>query len=392
MHILKALGVKNILFFLTVIAVVTVGSLIESPKEVVIHEPVINDAEILEIPATNIEEDVVIEEEVVLDTAPIPEETTPKAVVVPETPEETVEASEEEVIIVPATPKVETKSLNKINSEVAEATVNILCSSNGTGVLQSTTGSGVIIDPKGVIITNAHIAQYLLLKDYPSPRSIECTGRTGSPARAKYTLELLYISKEWVKEHAGDIRTAEPKGTGEHDFALLRVTGRTDPNASLPSSFPYVEASTDEIDFVVGEEMLVRSYPAGLLGGISIQKDLYAVATIVNIMKLYTFSSTNIDLISIGGSIAAQGGSSGGAVIDTDGKLRGIIVTSSREETTGERDLRAITLAHVERDLEEYENTTLGGLLSGDISAKAENFGLNKAPQLTKLLTDVLEK
>jgi hypothetical protein len=354
-----------------------------------------NAEELLEIPDTNPEESA----EITVDETPEQPEEKEEEVIetnIPKVevtkPVDSEPAKEEVVVIAPAELEVSKKSLNQINNEVTGAVMNILCSSNGTGVLQSTTGSGVFIDPRGVIITNAHIAQYLLLKDYPVEGAIGCIGRIGSPAKAHYTLELLHISREWVEEHANEIMIAEPKGTGEHDFALLLVTGRTDRNASLPESFPYIVPNTSDAGFVVGEEMLVRSYPAGLLGGISIQKDLHAVSTIVEIMKLFTFTSVNLDLISIGGSIAAQGGSSGGAVIDKNSHLKGIIVTSSREDTTGERDLRAFTLSHVARDLKEYENTTLGTLLSGDISAKAENFGLNKAPALTKLLTNVLEK
>lgn len=399
MTIIQAIGGKTLLFFAAVIAIITVGSFVESPQEVVIREPSMNEEKILEISAKYIGEKEVKEkiespeEEVKEEIATLPAvEPKPETIIEPEIPEKAEEAKKEEVIVAQDTPKINTKSLNQINSEVAGAVMNILCSSSSFGALQSTTGSGTFIDPRGIIITNAHIAQYLLLKDYPVPNAIECVGRIGSPARAHYTLELLHISREWVVEHADDIVVAEPKGTGEHDFALLLLTGRTDPSASLPSAFPYIEPSTNEVGFEAGAEMLVRSYPAGLLGGISIQRDLYAVATIVNIVKLFTFTSTNLDLISIGGSIAAQGGSSGGAVIDSNGKLKGVIVTSSREDTTGERDLRAITLAHVARDLEEYENTTLGTLLSGDVVAKAADFGLNKAPALTKLLTDVLEK
>jgi hypothetical protein len=398
MHIFEAPLGKIILLIVAISVIVFVGSFIEYPKEIVIQSPQTPEEGLLEISVEEIEENPPVEEktenEKLIDVKDSePEE---EIAIEPDIPEETEEASsqagEEEVVIVVPEEKVPTKSLNQINTDIAGAVMNILCSSSGSGTLESTTGSGVFIDPRGVIITNAHIAQYFLIKDYPIPNAIECVGRIGSPAKTHYTLELLHISKQWVEEHAKDIRIQEPKGTGEHDFAFLVVTGRTDPSAKLPSSFPYVEPNVSENGFKVGEEMLVRSYPAGLLGGISIQKDLYAVATIVKIMKLFTFETTNLDLISIGGSIAAQGGSSGGAVIDKFGFLKGIIVTSSREETTGERDLRAFTLSHIARDLKEYENTTIGDLVSGDVVSKASDFGLNRAPELTKLLTDVLDK
>ena len=60
------------------------------------------------------------------------------------------------------------------------ALVNIFCVPAGsTGSIIS--GSGVIIDPKGIILTNAHVAQYVLLSQDPA-LNLTCSIRNGSPA------------------------------------------------------------------------------------------------------------------------------------------------------------------------------------------------------------------
>ena len=68
-------------------------------------------------------------------------------------------------------PQANPFSGSDINTKTRGALVNILCISN-TSKVRSVTGSGVVVDPRGVILTNSHIGQYFLLKDYPSQKSV----------------------------------------------------------------------------------------------------------------------------------------------------------------------------------------------------------------------------
>src|SRR3989344_8619427 len=96
-------------------------------------------------------------------------------------------------IVQEALPKstVPTKSQEQINIETRAALVNILCTSR-TGI-NGISGSGIIVDSRGVILTNAHVGQYFLLRDYINPGNITCTVRIGSPAQERYTATLLYL-------------------------------------------------------------------------------------------------------------------------------------------------------------------------------------------------------
>jgi hypothetical protein len=121
--------------------------------------------------------------------------------------------------------------------------------------------------------------------------------------------------------------------------------------------------------------------------------NLYTASTITTIKNIYTFDGNpQIDLISVGGTIVSQGGSSGGAAVRMqDGSLTGIIVTASSGATTAERDLRAITLAHINRSLISAGMGGIAGLLAGSASVKAAEFKEIIAPGLTKILIEAIE-
>lgn len=283
-------------------------------------------------------------------------------------------------------------SFIEINQKTREALVNILCTTKSAGPFLPTTGSGIIVDSRGIILTNAHLAQYFLLKDYRTKDFVECVIRTGSPAKPVYKAELLYIPEAWVAANAGSITGQNHTGTGEDDFALLRIKEHVQQSIALPDSFSAVSVDVSESHITKNAPILIASYPAGFLSGQIVQKDLYALSTIASIGELFTFASTTIDIFSTGGNLAAQKGSSGGAVMGNHNKLVGLVTLSTTGETTAERDLRAITLAHINRSLMKHTGQDLETFLAGDLAQESANFNTTIAPELTKLLTDKLDK
>jgi len=281
-------------------------------------------------------------------------------------------------------------SLNTINNTVREATVNILCNSQAGGPLSSITGSGVFIDPTGVILTNAHVAQYFLLKNYSSPGFLNCIIRTGSPASPAYTAELLFLPPSWIAANAKKITDDAPTGNGERDYALVRVTGMIDSRKELPAAFPFLPLFFSEI--TEGDTVVVAGYPAGFSGGITIAKDLYAASSITQIGNVYTYASTTIDIYSVGGSVVAQQGSSGGAVADSNGNLVGLIVTSTITPDTASRDLHALATSYIARDFEHEYGISLPSFFTRDLKGAAQIFATVIAPTLTQALTAVLNQ
>jgi len=280
------------------------------------------------------------------------------------------------------------QELEAIHSEVQLALVNILCLADGTSPVGSISGSGIIIDPSGTILTNAHIAEHFLLKDHPADNSISCTIRTGSPAVNTYTAELAYISPRWIFENKQALTQTSPMGTGKDDFALLTITGATE-FATLPEAFPYIPISFAEQ--AIGNVVISAGYPASFLEAQTIQRNLVQIASAGTIEDIFTFNQTTVDVLSLGGVPLAQQGASGGAVVGSDGSLVGLIVTSSLEGNTQERDLRAISTAHILRSFKEQHGLNFAAYAFGDITPEYEEFTAQVAPTLTELLLEELK-
>ena len=280
-------------------------------------------------------------------------------------------------------------SSDALNVGARGALVNILCMPRG-GSLYPTSGSGVIIDPRGVILTNAHVAQYVLLSQDPRV-DISCTVRTGAPATARWIPEILYIPPVWVSAHVSDILNLHPSGTGEHDYALIAITGTVD-GSPLPPSLPFLNPDTRQNIAFQGDSVLVASYPAEFLGGVTAEYNLFPASSVTTVGQLLTFSTNSIDVLGLGGVIEAQSGSSGGAVVNAWGRLVGLIATTSSGATTADRDLHALALSYINTDLAAQNGIDLSTILAGNILAEAQTFNTNTAPQLIQKYIDQLSK
>ena len=270
------------------------------------------------------------------------------------------------------------------NASARAALVNIVCLSN-TADLPSISGSGVIISPDGVIITNAHIGQYWLLQNFKGQsNAVNCMIRAGSPAKVTYKASLIYISPDWIQTNASILTETDPTGTGEHDYAFLKITSNID-GSSITNPLSYLQPDTME-NLHIGDNILLASYPAEFFGTFNILNDLYQTSAIGQISKIYTFTANTSDLFDVPGTVVSQRGSSGGAAVNDQGMLTGIITTSSTATTTGARDLRAISLSYIDRDLQQHQSISLVDLIDNNDSIGTD-FNQNIAPKLTDILT-----
>ncbi|RJR12772.1 serine protease [Candidatus Parcubacteria bacterium] len=288
-----------------------------------------------------------------------------------------------------AKPRIHNSSesgLDAVDARVRSALVNIQCFAGTRGV-RSITASGVLIDSRGIILTNAHVAQHVLLSQSPEI-NLDCYAYYGSPAHPLWNLEVLYVSPTWIKKHAGDIKKERSIGTGEFDYALLRVTNST---AGIPQSMilPFLRFDTRSIPALPEDTVFVASYPAEF---VEKEEDLNALISITSIQELLTFGDGAADVISVGGVAGAQSGSSGGALVDLSGRLLGIITTTSDSPTVSERDLRAISVHYVNKTLQRESGLDLQTILHADLPTLAESFATNIAPALIDLLVDAVKK
>src|SRR3989338_1058361 len=183
----------------------------------------------------------------------------------------------------------------KINASLRLALINIICTTKNGSYYKPISGSGVIISEQGMILTNAHLGQYLLLENNTENGLIECLVRTGSPAYPKYKAALVYLPPAWVKENKNNLSDSDPLGTGENDFALLKIS-KSLGDTALPQKFDFVPIAETYSPPRLSENVLIAAYPAGFLGGISIQTNLYASSALSQVTQLLTYATSTVDV------------------------------------------------------------------------------------------------
>lgn len=273
-----------------------------------------------------------------------------------------------------------TVSLDGPASSLRSALINILCHAPAGSGLHSISASGVFIDPKGIILTNAHVAQYFLLGN----RNISCTIRSGSPATDHYNAALIYISPLWLQANPNVLTETLPSGNGEYDFGLLAVTTSASTTVPLPSSFPHLPLATNPP--TTGVPIAVASYGAQFLQFSQIQSALFPTVVLGSVKGVFTFAVRTIDVIALGGSAAAQEGSSGGGVADASGNLIGTITTSTISGATETRALDAITSSYIRAEYASETGQALDLLLTQPTATSIADFA-PRIPALEAIIT-----
>lgn len=250
-------------------------------------------------------------------------------------------------------------------STLSEATVNIYCQYKNGSKLYSSTGSGVFISDRGIILTNAHVVQPFLVVG----KKGGCTVRTGSPAKATYTAALLYLSPTWSANEVEELRSKTPRGTGEGDFALLYITGAE--KGTLPTKFPSLLFDETVYTPAEGESVTLAGYPSGGLSFKNIERKLNYEEDETTVEAVRTFSRPFPDVLSLAPSEAGEPGVSGGPVVDSAGVLSAIATAIENTKSKDERTVRAITIFHIDRTLFSEASTTLRTLISGDLATRS---------------------
>jgi hypothetical protein len=275
-------------------------------------------------------------------------------------------------------PRAIAEDLDSASTRLRGALVNIFClAASGSG-LRSTSATGVIVSSSGYILTNAHVAYNFLLAD----RGVSCVVRAGSPAAPAYRAALAYLPEAWIRNEAVALAQESPSGTGERDFALLAITSGI--GAPVPSSFPYMPVARAVP--APGSGVVIGSYGAQFLEYREIQSALSPILVYGSVKDLRTFASSTADVLTLGGSAAAQEGSSGGGVADGRGELAGVVTTSTVTGETAGRILSAIATAYVRREYETETGRTLDALLAAPPADTAAAFAHTSAALETSLL------
>lgn len=272
-------------------------------------------------------------------------------------------------------------------STINNIVLNIICTNREGNKIKVSTASGVLISPNGVVLTNAHVAQLFLLKNYPRENYMECSLRRENIPTYGYKADILYISKDWIRDNASLINDPAPRGTGENDYALLFITENTNPVLSLPTKFPYAELATIDGSVEVGDNITASGYPGRQISLLNLSSSARLIIDRILVNNIYTFAQTTTDVFSTSATSVAEKGSSGGGIFE-DNKLVGIISTTMN--VGGGNYINAITLSYINRDIKNETGYSLSAMISGDVNSRANNFNENEVPVLLKLLEKYL--
>jgi len=313
--------------------------------------------------------------------SPVKETLPPKKVTAPtkNTVSAPVPAAASVPVSTPVSVPVSNAALDASASTLRSALVNIICYAPLGSGFHSISGSGIFIDPKGIILTNAHIAQYFLLAD----RNVTCTIRSGSPAIDKYGAKPIYIPPAWLYANAKVLTQSTPNGTGQYDFALIAVSKSADRNP-LPDSFPSIPLAISPP--TSGTPVIIASYGAQFLASSQVLSFLTPTIVFGSIKEIFTFVKNTVDVLAFGGSAAAQEGSSGGGVANAFGELVGTITTSTIEGPTDTRSLTAITASYIRAEYATETGEAIDLLLGQPTSISISNFA-QRIPELEAIIT-----
>jgi hypothetical protein len=259
------------------------------------------------------------------------------------------------------------------------ATVNIYCTYKSGSKNYSTTGTGIMLGDRGVILTNAHVVLPLLIEN-PKNKS-GCAVRAGSPAREVYTASLLYLAPSWLEETLPALRKRVMRGSGDGDFALLYVASSTSSTSFPGLALPLIPSAPTE-----GEEVILAGYPAEGLGYKKTAKKLMYETDATEVASVHSFIRPFTDVLSLAPSSLARSGVSGGPVARSSGELVGLMTAVEQSEKKSERKLRAITLSYIDRAITLQTGLPLSLLISGNLDARA---ALTEAGLPDELVKDV---
>jgi len=212
---------------------------------------------------------------------------------------------------------------NKATSRV----VNFFCQQGN----QVRVASGVLISPRGHILTNAHVTQGF-------NDDSECLIRQGSPARNLGYAKIVFYPQAFEK-------AADKEQAAKNDAAIWFLTRPPGENP-LPQTFPFYDIDANYWP-TVSQPLVTFSYAAELLGYETALKSL-------NLLFAETIvTEFNQDMIVSTTGLSSQVGSSGGALVDVyTNKFAGLIFAVSREEQINQRNLISLTPASIKRIFE----------------------------------------
>lgn len=284
------------------------------------------------------------------------------------------------------TPAIIIPTVTTVNREhrIKNSIVNVYCSIQNGRNVKVITGSGVVIDPRGIVLTNAHVGQFPLLQDSSIAQNMDCSIRTGSPVNKTYGVKTLYVSKDWINTHYRNISQINFSETGEADIAILQIVDKATGTATN-KTFDYLLLSSSAPS--INDQISIASYPADILGINGVNSLLTVQIEHLRVSNVFNFTySSQPELVETSDSIQAQHGSSGGALLNNQDQLTGIIAITVSGDSPLMKHARALTIPHISAVIQKDTGNSLNSLLSQSTDQISTQFEATKQGLIQRLI------
>lgn len=266
-----------------------------------------------------------------------------------------------------------------IDQKIKSATANIFCSIPKGNQIQKITGSAVAISNNGVLLTNAHVAEYILLENSAPNTNTLCYIRTGSPAKKAYKAEVIFIPKEWIYANKDNMKYGTLYGTGNNDYALIYLTKKVQESSADDLSF----INIDNSNLSKNEDLILSGYP--VIGNILNENSLYNISDHIKIQNTWRLNMTSSDAIDTTYTTLAHHGSSGGAGSSLSGQLKAIMVATTIDSLTNRPNIRLISLGYISSDIKSKTGKSIESLIQ-NAEQESKKFLNEEAGTLAQIL------
>lgn len=231
----------------------------------------------------------------------------------------------------------------EIIKEVLKSVVQVVALKKGFmgNTSSAWTGSGTIVDPRGIILTNCHVANPRAM-GMPAPAAnalgISITGRSDEPPALTYLAEIVVQSPEL-------------------DLAVLKITKDIHGKSVRGLKLPYTPVgNSDDLD--LAEQLSIFGYPG--IGGQTVTYTTGAVAGFSN-SKKYKIRRAWIKT-----DATIAGGNSGGTAINKEGKLVGIPTQAAAGDNINPVDARPVVDTNRDGRIDVRDTPmAIGGFING---------------------------